>query len=407
MKILQICNKVPFPAKDGGAIATFNLSKGFANNGYDVTILTLNTKKHYVKIEDLKGLPQNISIKGVDIDTGISVKKALHNLFFSHLPYNAIRFLSGKFRKVLTELLQNEKFDIIQIEGIYMMLYIDTIRKYSDAKVALRAHNIEHEIWLRTAERVKNFLKRQYIKNLAERIKAFELKMIDKYDILIPITERDAESFKQFGNKSPLHVCPVGINTENIKITQEPDYPSLFHLGALDWPPNQEGLIWFLYNCWDKISENYPKLKFYIAGRNAPDWFIKSIKKKNVEYFGEIDNASDFLSSKAIMIVPLLSGSGMRVKIIEGMAHGKTIISTSIGAEGINCVNNENIFIADSIDDFKAAVEKLISDEALFKRIGENAKQFALKKFNNNALSLQMINFYKQQLNPNNSGLDY
>lgn len=400
MKILQICNKMPYPPNDGGAIATLNISKSLYELGHDVTILSLNTKKHYSDVNKIPNeLKQTIRFLPVDIDTTIKPNLAVKNLLFSSLPYNAQRFVSENFKEELTNLLNSEKFDIIQIEGLYMGLYIETIRKYSSAKIALRAHNIEHEIWKRTYLLEKNILKRQYLVILTNRIKRLKKRLLNSYDLLVPITKRDEHFFKEFGNSKPSHVTPVGININDLTHNfSNIEYPSIFHLGALDWAPNQEGILWFLKNIWKDLKDKYPDLKFYIAGRNAPEWFINKIKHEGVVYQGEIDDAYKFINSKAVMIVPLLSGSGMRVKIIEGLALGKTIVSTSIGAEGIDITHNHNIMIADSTKNFYHSINKVLTNKIFFEEIGKNAVKFARDYYDNLNIAKTLIDFYSKNI---------
>ncbi|OFX57333.1 MAG: hypothetical protein A2046_09420 [Bacteroidetes bacterium GWA2_30_7] len=400
MKILQICNKMPYPPNDGGAIATLNVSKSFCELGHEVTILSLNTKKHYSELSKIpEELKKIIRFIPVDIDTTIKSNLALKNLLFSSLPYNAQRFICENFKNKLITLLCSEKFDIIQIEGLYMGLYIETIKKYSTAKIALRAHNIEHEIWKRTYLLEKNILKRQYLIILTNRIKRLKKRLLNSYDLLVPITNRDEQFFKEFGNTKPSHVTPIGINiNESKEDFSNIEYPSVFHLGALDWAPNQEGIIWFLKNIWKGLKEKNPELNFYIAGRNAPDWFVNKIKCDGVVYHGEIDNAYEFINSKAVMVVPLLSGSGMRVKIIEGLALGKTIVSTSIGAEGIDITHNQNIIIADSTKSFKDSLNTVLTNKIVFENIGKNAVKFAHEYYDNLNIAKSLIDFYSKNM---------
>lgn len=391
---------MPYPPNDGGAIATLNISKSFYELGHDVTILSLNTKKHYSDLSKISDeLKTKIRFIPVDIDTTIKSNLAVKNLLFSSLPYNAQRFVSENFKDELIKLLSSEKFDIIQIEGLYMGLYIETIKKYSSAKIALRAHNIEHEIWKRTYLLEKNILKRQYLIILTNRIKRLKKRLLNSYDLLVPITKRDEQFFKEFGNTKPSHVTPVGININELKEDfSKIEYPSIFHLGALDWSPNQEGILWFLKNIWKSLKEKHHNVNFYIAGRNAPEWFVNNLKYDGVVYLGEIENAYEFINSKAVMIVPLLSGSGMRVKIIEGLALGKTIISTSIGAEGIDVAHNQNIIIADSTKNFKDSLNKVLTNKMFFEDIGKNAVKFARENYDNLKIANSLIDFYSKNI---------
>ncbi|MBK5286689.1 MAG: glycosyltransferase, partial [Bacteroidia bacterium] len=166
----------------------------------------------------------------------------------------------------------------------------------------------------------------------------------------------------------------------------------LFHLGAMDWLPNRQAIEWFFENCWLDIKSNFPDLKLYLAGRAFPQEI--KIDDDNIIYDDEVKSAVDYMQGKAIMIVPLLSGSGMRVKILQAFALGKAVVSTSIGAEGIECTDGENILIADSPKDFVAAMSKLITDDSLRKKIGRNSHNLFLKKYSSEKIAAEVISFY-------------
>ncbi len=397
MRILQLMNKVPWPPKDGGAIACLNMTKGFSMLGHEVTVLSMNTSKHHIRIKDMPAdLRSKADFRLVEVPASINWLEATLNLLFSNLPYNAQRFISDEFSFELVKLLTEKSFDVIQLEGLYLCPYIPVIRKYSEALIAYRAHNIEYEIWERTATLSKG-LRSRYLKNLSKRIKRFEVSYLNSYDLLVPITDRDGLILDKLGNNKPRHTSQTGIDFASLVPTaRKLEFPSLFHIGALDWAPNQEGLIWFFSNCWPKIHSQNPELKFYLAGRNAPDWFERLIKLEGVEYLGEINDAYDFINSKAVMVVPLFSGSGMRIKIIEGMALGKPIVTTDIGTEGIPTENGKNILIANDADRFTDAITELINDRDLSNRIGKSAIGFIQEKFDNLVQAEALIEFYKQ-----------
>ncbi len=400
MRILQLMNKVPWPPKDGGAIACLNMTKGFSMLGHEVTVLSMNTSKHHIRKKDMPVQIRNTAdFRLVEVPATINWIEAALNLLFSKLPYNAQRFISDEFSMELVKLLTEKIFDIIQLEGLYLCPYIPVIRKYSGAIIAYRAHNIEYEIWERTAKLSKG-LRALYLKNLSRRIKRFEISYLNAYDLLIPITERDGLILDLLGNTKPRHTSQTGIDFASLVPTAKKlEFPSLFHIGALDWAPNQEGLIWFFDHCWPKIHSENPELKFYLAGRNAPEWFERVTRLDGVEYLGEINDAYDFINSKAIMVVPLFSGSGMRIKIIEGMALGKPIVTTDIGTEGIPTDNWNNILIANDEVQFTEAITRLINDRALFDQIGKNAIGFIQEKFDNLSQAGALVDFYKKQIN--------
>lgn len=399
MRILQVTNKVPYPTKDGGAIACMNLTKGFSLLGHDVTVLSMNTVKHHITLDEIPESIKNLAeFRLVDVPARISAIKAVVNLLFSQQPYNASRFIADNFSTELIRLLTEKEFDIIQLEGLYVCPYISLIREFSKALIVYRAHNIEHEIWARSAE-ISQGLKKFYLRNLAIRIRKFEARLLNNYDVLVPITQRDESILYGMGNRKPSMVSQTGIDSSVLfPNARNLEYPSLFHIGSMEWGPNQEGLLWFVQECWPAIHKKYPDLKFYVAGRNAPAWMAKKFDQPNVQFLGEIVDAYEFINSKAIMVVPLFSGSGMRVKIIEGMALGKSIVSTPIGAEGIEVEKDKHIMIAETAEQFVEAVSKLVEDKDLFDSIGRNAIGFIHEKFDNLAAASKLIDFYKQYI---------
>jgi glycosyltransferase involved in cell wall biosynthesis len=399
MKILQVTNKVPYPVKDGGAIACMNLARGFSLLGHEVTILAMNTVKHHVTLTEIpESVKELAEFKLVNVPARISPVSALLNLMFSRKPYNAVRFISKTFEDELIKVLHENEFDIIQLEGLYVCPYIPVIRENSKAKIIYRAHNIEHEIWSRTAI-MAHGLEKWYLKNLSKRIKKFEVQTLNKYDLLVPITGRDGAILDKLGNKKPRHVSQTGIdssvlipNSKNLK------HPTLFHIGSLEWTPNQEGLIWFFDNCWDSIREKYPDLRFYIAGRNAPVWFQRMLNLTNVVFMGEVADAYEFINSKSIMVVPLFSGSGMRIKIIEGMALGKPIVTTAIGTEGISTTSGVNIVVTEDAAGFVQSISDLIENREYFDKISKNAIEYIHENFDNLSSAGALIEFYKKHI---------
>ena len=396
MRILQVNNKVPYPTKDGGAIACMNLIKGFSHLGHEVTVLSMNTLKHHVSQEEIPDQIADLAdFRMVEVPARINAFHAFLNLCFSSKPYNAVRFVSKDFMAALDDLLEEKEFDVVQLEGLYVCPYIPLIRKKTKALVVYRAHNVEFEIWERTAKLAKG-LKRLYLKNLSKRIKKLETSILNEYDVLVPITKRDERILNGLGNIRPTRVSQTGIDSSAlIPSVKNLEYPSVFHIGSMEWAPNQEALLWFLESCWPRIHENYPTLKFYVAGRNAPDWLIQKLDRPNVVFKGEVDDAYDFMNSKAIMVVPLFSGSGMRIKIIEGLALGKSIVSTSIGAEGIDIENRKHLLIANTSDEFIQAVSELVENRNLHDELGRNAIDFIHENFDNLAAAGKLVDFYK------------
>ena len=402
MKILLVCNKIPYPLKDGGAIATHHMAKGLIEAGAHVDMLAMNTSKHKSSKESVKDHLNSIGVdvvELVDTNTNISFTEVLKNLIFSNLPYNAVRFITKRFREKMYRMLVEAEYDLVQFEGLYLMPYADTVKQYSNARIVLRAHNLEHEIWQRNFENQLNIFKKTYLGILAKRLEKFEGKYINRYDILVPITNQDALKFNEIGNNKSSYVCPFGFDFDMITPSDiQHDTKDIFYIGSLDWMPNQDGLVWFVNNIWQKILKQHPKIRFFVAGRNAPPWLVRLFTEYHIDYMGEVDDAYTFVERKAIMVVPLFSGSGMRVKIIEAMAAGKVVITTSVGAEGIDLKDGEHLIIADDEKEFLSGIKNLLANRKEYLHIAKNAINFVKTAYNNKMIVAGLFEFYKSNL---------
>ncbi|MBL4658004.1 MAG: glycosyltransferase family 4 protein [Flavobacteriales bacterium] len=294
----------------------------------------------------------------------------------------------------LIGILKTEQFDIVQLESLFVAPYLETIRKYSKAKVVLRSHNVEFEIWHRRSLACKNPLKKAYLTLLTSRLKNYEVQHVNKYDAIACITTRDQNKMKELGGTLPMTDIPVGVDEIKDPIVETAAPIGLFHLGSMDWMPNLEAIEWFLNDIWDDVKKELPDIKLNLAGKSMPQWLMNTTDP-NIETVGHIKDAKTYMNENGIMIVPLLSGSGMRVKIIEGMALGKVIISTAIGAEGIEYEHGKDIFIADTPGEFVQAITKCYGDIELCKTVGRNAKELVRNKYDNIVISQKLIEFYR------------
>lgn len=395
MKILFLCNKSPYPPKEGGPIAMNALIEGLADAGHHVKVLAINSNKYGVDVNEIPDdYRKKTNIETVYINLAIKPADAFLNLFTGK-SYHVERFISRDFEQKLTEILKNESYDIVQFETLFITPYIPVIRKYSKARIVLRSHNIEHLIWKRVAGITKNPLKRLYLNHLWKTLRNYELSHLNSYDGIVTITKNDGDFFRKNGCTIPLTDIPFGIRLDKFNHDKDilTEFPSLFHIGAMNWIPNIEGVKWFLDNVWPRIHQTYPDLKFYLAGREMPGW-LTHLNMKNVEVVGEVDNALDFIESKAIGIVPLFSGSGIRIKIIEGMAMGKAVVSTTIGAEGINVESGRNIMLADDPEAFYGAVKKCVDDQNFCESLGKEARELIRNQHDNEKLIQKLEAFY-------------
>ncbi len=396
MKVLQLCNKPPYPPVDGGTMAMNSITQGLLNEGCEVRVLTMESEKHPLRREKLTAEYMDATrLEAVAVDLGLHVIPAAVAMLCGE-SYHVKRFIDSNFAAKLRETLDKEDFDIVHVESLFLTPYVPLIRKHSTAKVILRAHNVEHLIWQQVAKSARNPFKRQYLKHLALTLRAYELEHVNDYDGVVCITRNDADYFRANGCRRPVTHLPFGIETEDVgHVDAEPN--SLFHIGAMDWLPNRESIEWLLKDVWPVIHREVPQAHLYLAGRKMPErWTTAHIE--GVTVVGEVPDAMYFIGSKKINVVPLLSGSGIRVKIIEAMSVGKVVITTTVGASGIEYTDGEHLLIADTPEQFAAKIKRCLEDDDYCHHVGEAARRLIAEQYNSKRLTEDLLKFYNERI---------
>ena len=398
MRVLQICHKPPLPSVDGGCIAINNISKGLINQLGSIKILTIGTLKHPFNMKYYEdNFINRTSNESAFVDTKLNIVDAFSNLV-TYDSYNISRFFSPDFNALIIKTLKANSFDIVLLESLFTTPYIDTIRNYSSGKIVLRSHNLEYIIWKRLSKESINPAKKVYLNLLSSQLKKYELEIFDKIDGIATISNMDKRKYLELQCPVKLRTIPFGIDTSKYELNNKTNKKlKFFHIGAMDWKPNLEAVSWLLKDIWPKIQKEIPNAELHLAGKNMPDWIFN---KNNINVFNhkEVKSSSNFISKNDIMIVPLLSAGGIRVKIIEGMAYGKTIISTSIGAEGLDYKNLENIIIADTVKDFSRVAANFANNHYDTSTIGRNARNHIVKNYDYNEISKKLILFFESIL---------
>lgn len=397
MRVLQICHKPPYPHIDGGCIAIKNISQGLIDKFDEIKILTISTQKHPFKKEEFpESFLEKSKIEHVFVDTKLNIVDAFSNLV-TYDSYNISRFFSPDFNALLIKSLRAESYDLVILESLFTTPYIQTIRSYSSAKIVLRSHNLEHIIWKRLANETHNPAKKIYLNLLSNQLKKYELNVINDVDGIACISVEDEKKYKSLDYKKPIICIPFGLDIHEYVPEDKKTHEEIkfFHLGAMDWKPNLEGVSWLVENVWPKIKREIPNAELHLAGKNMPNWFLDE-KFEGIVNHKEVENAIEFMNSMDIMLVPLFSAGGIRVKIIEGMALSKPIISTSIGAEGIE--HNQNIKIANNEDEFIIQAKSLVNDFDYAKKLGQLARIHVSSLYDNEKIVDNLIKFCEHSI---------
>lgn len=394
MKILVLTLRIPYPLNDGGAIAMYRALEHLSAAGHEVTLAALNTKKHRQDPGVMDGAVSRVV--AVELDTTPNPFAALRSLLFSPLPYNVSRFYSRNFEEQLAELLEAESFDVVQMEGVYLAQYLPTVRRLADAPALLRAHNVEYKIWQSYAAAESSPVKRWYFRQLARKGERFERRKLKKFHGVIALTEEDGADFRQLGYEGPLEAIPVGITLPD-RVPEPEPHNALAFLGSLEWLPNLQGLRWFLDKVWPLVLKEIPDCAFHIAGKNPPDSLAKW-QYENVRVRGPVPDAGEFIAQYPLVVVPLLSGSGVRVKILEAFAHQRCVVTTPKGISGIRAENGRHLCVAEQPAEFAAACVGLLREPETRARMAGAARKLVEEAYSWRALTQRMTDFYARLL---------
>lgn len=383
MSILYISNKPIYPKIDGGCVAMHNFLTCLLQTGHEIKHLTISTHKHKF---DVAKYPQNlipiIKPESIYIDTKVKLKKAFFNLFNSS-SYNINRFYSKEFELKIKEELINYNYDYVILESIFLYDYIATIKKKSTSKIIIRSHNVEFKIWEKLAKNEKHTFKKTYLKKLARDLKSNEIKALSSVDTVLTISEDDQKTLKKLGLKTIIETIPVAVNLS--EFSKNYDNSNFFHIGAMNWKPNIEAVEFLSSTIFPEIQKDEKETTLSIAGSFMDDLNLNP-KNESIIIKGFIDDINSFIADEGILLAPILSGSGVRIKILESMAIGTPVVTTIIGAEGLDVTSGKELFIAQNQKEFIEYALHLSNSKALRQEIGENAKKYIQKNHNKNSV---------------------
>lgn len=368
MNILQLCPKSPFPPTEGGPMAMKAIRDGLVLRGHRVFTLTMSTPSYPVKDEWRRNIP---GFQACDVDTRVKPFNAFTNLLMNR-SYHVARFKNRRFASVLQQVLSENTFDAVLCESIYMMPYFEQIVSQKKIPVLLRAHNVEHLIWQRVAAGEKNFIKQWYLKILAAQLKKYEIRALSEAHAIAAISSVDALFFSKLCPEAHIHTIPFALDVSFSEIDRRAFTGRFGHIGSMDWAPNLEGINWFLTEVWPSIHHQFPNVSFHLAGRNMPA-SIQTNEQMQCFVHGEVADSKVFISSLDVLVVPLFSGSGVRIKIAEAMSLGVPVLTTAVGAEGLEVTGGNDVFIATDKLEMIEIVREITQNPLRLGSVTENA----------------------------------
>jgi glycosyltransferase involved in cell wall biosynthesis len=361
----------------GARLRNFHLANAVAS-GSSVTFLQILQPGESVVTPPANNFECVLS---VEKDPSYTLGKVLRGMI-GPLPVTVLNYTAASVNRYLKETLEGGNFDLVQLESIHLISYLRTIRSTaSKPKVLLDWHNIESELMERYARSTKNPAKRIVAIRTAKLLAKVELEALASCDAHTVVSDREKEKLITRCPSAKIKVIPNGVDTAYFQgESQTRDRTSLLFVGSMDYHANEEAVLWFFHEVWPKLSADLPQLDFVIAGRN-PSAAVQAISSERVKVTGTVDDVRPYYQNAAAVIVPLRVGGGTRLKILEAMAAGVPVVSTRLGAEGLDVKNGKDILLADSSIEIQKALQQVFSDKSLRTRLVEAGRQLVRSNY--------------------------
>lgn len=292
-------------------------------------------------------------------------------------PISVLNYSSPLVSRMLAEILQAGTFDAVQMEGVHLSAYLPVIRAAASRPVVLADwHNIESEILHRYSRVHASPLRRVYAWRTANLLERTETRFLAACDVNTVTSERECGRLQARNPAAEIHVIPNGVDVQSFAVPElDPaaSRTSLIFAGSMDYSANVDAVVWFVNNIWPELRRQHPELSFAIVGRD-PTPEVRALagdgaNTNRVKVTGTVPDVRPYYSGALAAVVPLRIGSGTRLKILEAMAAGIPVISTRLGAEGLDLEDGTHLLLADSAGEMISAVSRLAASPELWLRL--------------------------------------
>jgi glycosyltransferase involved in cell wall biosynthesis len=381
MRVLVVDEEIPYPTNSGKRLRTFNLIKHLASRHEIVWIYRGLHNVH----SDPRGL-EELGIQCIKIPHPVPQKHglrfcaALLGNLISRYPYVVTSHRSKPLIKEVGNTLSRRAFDLIHCEWAPYAINLEPFKAVPKIVIA---HNVESKVWERLWELESNSLRKAFIYRQWKKMARFEAEFLPSFSRVVAVSETDASLLGRWVSREQLAVVPNGVDSAYFHPSESPEMPeSLIFTGSLDWRANVDCILYFLDEIWPDIRATFPNTTFTVVGRNPSAELIRRIENTaSVSLKASVDDIRPYLRQAAVCIVPLRIGSGSRLKILEALAMGKAVVSSSIGAEGLELEPGKHLILADTPKDFLAAVSRLFRDADLCRKLGKAGRSLVESRY--------------------------
>jgi glycosyltransferase involved in cell wall biosynthesis len=393
LKILHVSPSFPIPANDGGKIVINEFYQNAKSFGCDVDFLCLSKTRvtnDQIREFDNRKLPE------VLYDPKIKSLWRLLRSVVCGKSYLVYKFYNVRFLKRIEERIAAGNYDVVHFEGLHTAPYALQLSDKTSAKIVIRLHNIESQIIRRFLETDNRLLYRLFFRVEEKRMLALESAIYEKIRNVIFISDCDLQLSKiQLVKDAAPFVSTAGVHPVPEHELPGYDANDLVFIGSMDWKPNEDAVVWFVEHVFRYLAVKHPELKFFIVGKN-PSKKVLSLATETIIVTGTVSSTEPYLRDCGISVIPIRIGGGMRVKILEQMAFGKPIVSTTVGAEGIGCTADENILIADTPEQFITSISHLVESKESRTMLGRNAYRFVNEKYDWKRIISELLVYYQR-----------
>ncbi|MEO8905000.1 MAG: glycosyltransferase [Polyangiaceae bacterium] len=401
MKILFVAPYLPSPARFGGQRRMEGLMRGLAEH-HEVSILSFNSSDAHAA-ESLKATAAycksvttlaDLDPRTVSEKRRLQLRSLLSLHSFEHLQVK----LRADFQRKIHEHLASEQYDLVQVEFANMASYRYSGPHRKPPLLVLDEHNIEYDLQRRTAGSADGISRLVYNTLNWRKLGYEERGAWRRFDGVVLTSARDEQVLSDVSPKTRTAVVPNGVNVTQFVPSEAPtDSDTLVFFGANNYFPNHDALLYFIDEILPKVVARRPNVKLQIVGPGVQP-AVQAKQSKHVEIVGFVDDLMPYLERASAIVVPLRIGGGTRLKIVEAMAKSKAIVSTRIGAEGIDVTHERDVLLGDTPAEFADLVVRVLEDRTLAARLGGRARELAEQRYSWTAIVAQLEQFYARLL---------
>ena len=374
MRILFLSQLLPFPLDAGPKIRSHYVLQYLAEAGHEVKLLCfVRPMDSDHDINEVRKICSSVETLPLVRSRFKDISDGLHS-FFSATPFLILRDQVTSMERKVDQIVRGRSFVALHADQLWMAPY--GMKGTEPRLKVLDQHNAVFMVPRRMAESQRNPLTRAVLRFEASKLETFERLACDLYDRVVWVTEQDRRAVGSANGHRGERSCVIPIATDPSKISplvRSMPFRVTF-IGGMHWPPNLEGVNWFAEKVWPRVSQALPSAVLTLIGKGAPKKLCRQERMARVEVAGYVSDLQQYLRETAVFIVPIRSGAGMRVKILDAWCWGLPVVSTSVGAEGMRTVSGDNLLIADDEGSFAENLIRVFQDHDLGRRLSGNGR---------------------------------